>query len=102
MEEALICLEQDGLASLQIIFNIFRQKPITELFDLAVSVVDGDGCGSVPPVDPEGVQLRAETVEVTADAHDIRLVCGDALHVVVHTQQLYRQLSGQFLQKVYQ
>ena len=35
MEEALICLEQDGLASLQIIFNIFRQKPIAELFDVA-------------------------------------------------------------------
>ena len=35
MEEALICLEQPGLASLQIIFNIFRQKPITTLFDAA-------------------------------------------------------------------
>lgn len=35
MEEALICLEQEGVASLQIIFNIFRQKPITELFDAA-------------------------------------------------------------------
>ena len=34
-EEALICLQQDGLASLQIIFNIFRQKPIDELFDRA-------------------------------------------------------------------
>ncbi|MFQ5482167.1 MAG: aldo/keto reductase [Nitrospinaceae bacterium] len=33
MEEALFCLEQEGLASLQIIFNLFRQKPITELFD---------------------------------------------------------------------
>jgi len=32
MEEALICLEQPGLSSLQIIFNIFRQKPIDELF----------------------------------------------------------------------
>jgi len=32
MEEALICLEQHGLASLQIIFNIFRQKPIETLF----------------------------------------------------------------------
>lgn len=32
MEEALICLEQDGLYSLQIIFNIFRQKPIDTLF----------------------------------------------------------------------
>ena len=33
MDEALLCLEQDGLASLQIIFNLFRQKPITALFD---------------------------------------------------------------------
>jgi aryl-alcohol dehydrogenase-like predicted oxidoreductase len=32
MEEALICLEQEGLASLQIIFNLFRQKPIEMLF----------------------------------------------------------------------
>lgn len=32
MDEALVCLEQDGLASLQIIFNIFRQKPIDTLF----------------------------------------------------------------------
>ncbi len=35
MDEALWCLEQDGLASLQIIFNIFRQKPIDVLFDTA-------------------------------------------------------------------
>jgi aryl-alcohol dehydrogenase-like predicted oxidoreductase len=35
MEEALICLEQEGLASLQIIFNIFRQKPIDTLFERA-------------------------------------------------------------------
>jgi aryl-alcohol dehydrogenase-like predicted oxidoreductase len=32
MEEALICLKNDALVSLQIIFNIFRQKPIAELF----------------------------------------------------------------------
>lgn len=32
MDEALWCLEQEGLASLQIIFNIFRQKPIDVLF----------------------------------------------------------------------
>lgn len=32
MEEAFICLEQPDFASLQIIFNIFRQKPIKELF----------------------------------------------------------------------
>jgi len=35
MEEAKICLAQEGLASLQIIFNIFRQKPIGEIFDQA-------------------------------------------------------------------
>jgi aryl-alcohol dehydrogenase-like predicted oxidoreductase len=35
MDEALICLEQDGLFSLQIIFNIFRQKPIEDLFKKA-------------------------------------------------------------------
>src|SRR5690606_32600276 len=28
MEEADLCLKQEGLASLQIIFNVFRQKPI--------------------------------------------------------------------------
>jgi len=30
-----MCLEQDGLTSLQIIFNVFRQKPITTLFERA-------------------------------------------------------------------
>jgi aryl-alcohol dehydrogenase-like predicted oxidoreductase len=35
-EEALLCLQQDGLASLQIILNIFRQKPL-EFFDEAIS-----------------------------------------------------------------
>jgi aryl-alcohol dehydrogenase-like predicted oxidoreductase len=34
-DEARICLKHDGLASLQIIFNIYRQKPIVELFDEA-------------------------------------------------------------------
>ncbi|MEZ4771006.1 MAG: aldo/keto reductase, partial [Caldilineales bacterium] len=29
------CLEQEGLASLQVIFNIFRQKPLRELFPRA-------------------------------------------------------------------
>lgn len=32
IEEAHVCLAQADLASLQIIFNIFRQRPITELF----------------------------------------------------------------------
>jgi len=35
MAEAETCLKQDGVASLQIIFNIFRQKPIDALFDRA-------------------------------------------------------------------
>ena len=33
--EALLCLEQEGLATLQIIFNLFRQKPAREVFDRA-------------------------------------------------------------------
>jgi aryl-alcohol dehydrogenase-like predicted oxidoreductase len=31
IEEGLLCLEQQGLASLQIIFNIFRQRPAEDL-----------------------------------------------------------------------
>ena len=32
MDEAKVCLAQDGLCSLQIIFNLFRQKPISTIF----------------------------------------------------------------------
>lgn len=32
MEEALYCVQQEGCAALQIIFSIFRQKPIAALF----------------------------------------------------------------------
>lgn len=35
IDEALMCLEHDGLTSLQIIFNIFRQKPLETLFKKA-------------------------------------------------------------------
>jgi len=35
VEEGLICLEQEGIASLQVIFNIYRQKLVSELFDKA-------------------------------------------------------------------
>jgi aryl-alcohol dehydrogenase-like predicted oxidoreductase len=35
MDEALWCCRQGGCASLQIIFSIFRQKPVHLLFDLA-------------------------------------------------------------------
>lgn len=34
-EEALICLQQEGLGSLQVIFNLFRQHIADEFFDLA-------------------------------------------------------------------
>lgn len=34
-EEGMLCLEQEGLASLQIIFNVFRQKPAERLLDEA-------------------------------------------------------------------
>lgn len=37
MDEAEICLRQEGLTSLQIIFNLFRQKPIGTLFDEALA-----------------------------------------------------------------
>lgn len=36
-EEALICLEQNGLASLQIIFNLFRQHVADEVFEKAAA-----------------------------------------------------------------
>ena len=33
--EGLLCLEQEGLTSLQVIFNVFRQKPLERLLPLA-------------------------------------------------------------------
>ncbi|NVK56568.1 MAG: aldo/keto reductase [Alteromonadaceae bacterium] len=36
LEEAKICLQHDDVASLQIIFNLMRQRPVTELFDEAL------------------------------------------------------------------
>ena len=38
IDEGLWCLDQEGLGSLQIIFNIFRQKPIDVLLDKAKAV----------------------------------------------------------------
>lgn len=35
VEEAIVCLDQPGLASLQVIYNVLRQKPEKELFPLA-------------------------------------------------------------------
>ncbi len=36
-EEALLCLEQEGIASLQIIFNLFRQHIADEIFEKALA-----------------------------------------------------------------
>jgi aryl-alcohol dehydrogenase-like predicted oxidoreductase len=35
VDEGLLCLEQEGLASLQVIFNVFRRKPAEVLFEKA-------------------------------------------------------------------
>ena len=35
VEEGLLCLQQEGMTSLQIIFNIFRQKPLEQLLPQA-------------------------------------------------------------------
>ena len=35
VEEGLVCLKEEGIASLQVIFNIYRQKLITDLFGQA-------------------------------------------------------------------
>ena len=35
IEEALLCLDQPGLASLQLVYNLFRQEPEKEVFPLA-------------------------------------------------------------------
>lgn len=37
LEEAHICLAQDELTSLQIIFNLMRQRPVMDLFDEAIA-----------------------------------------------------------------
>ena len=36
MEEAELCLKQEGVSSLQIIFNVLRQKPIEAIFESAL------------------------------------------------------------------
>jgi aryl-alcohol dehydrogenase-like predicted oxidoreductase len=70
MDEALVCMKQEGLASLQIIFNIFRQKPIDALFDEAKRKnVQGDPLSArgSPELQPgrEGVQ-RGRNLRRTA------------------------------------
>lgn len=37
IEQGLLCMQQEGLLSLQVIFNLFRQKVLRELFPKAIS-----------------------------------------------------------------
>lgn len=37
VEEALVCIEEDGIASVQVIFNLFRQNVAEELFEKAAA-----------------------------------------------------------------
>lgn len=41
IEQGLICMEQEDLLSLQVIFNIFRQRVVTELFPKALETGTG-------------------------------------------------------------
>ncbi len=36
IEEGILCMQQDGLQSLQVIFNVLRQKPLEKLFPMAL------------------------------------------------------------------
>ncbi len=36
VDDGILCMEQDGLQSLQIIFNVFRQKPLERLLPIAL------------------------------------------------------------------
>lgn len=69
IEEALICAAQPGLAGLQIIFNIFRQRAITELFP----VVKEKGIGVIVRLPlASGLLTGKFTKETTFGANDHR------------------------------
>jgi aryl-alcohol dehydrogenase-like predicted oxidoreductase len=69
VEEAKICLEQYGLSSIQIIFNLFRQNVAEELFDLAKS----KGVGIIARVPlASGLLSGKFTVESTFSSNDHR------------------------------
>ncbi|SNS52849.1 aldo/keto reductase [Tropicimonas sediminicola] len=69
VEEGLICLEQEGLLSLQVIFNLFRQKLVTELLPQA----DAKGVGIIVRLPlASGVLSGKFTAETTFDAKDHR------------------------------
>lgn len=86
IEEALICLEQPGLASLQLIYNIFRQRPEQELFPLALEkgvavivrlpLADGllGGHLTGPPPSPSG--YTGSPAAVLQPPADVITFCG--------------------------
>jgi aryl-alcohol dehydrogenase-like predicted oxidoreductase len=87
IEEALLCLQQPGLASLQLIYNVLRQEPAREVFPLAVEkgvavivrlpLADGllGGHLTGPPPAPSGYSGSPAPVP-TAPADDAVTFCG--------------------------
>ena len=69
IEEALFCMEQEGLCSLQVIFNIFRQRIISELLPLAAD----KGVGIIVRLPlASGLLAGKYTKETTFEAGDHR------------------------------
>jgi aryl-alcohol dehydrogenase-like predicted oxidoreductase len=69
MDEALDCLAVEGLATLQIIFNVFRQKPIAALFEKAKQ----QGVGLIVRLPlASGVLSGRFTADTTFAPHDHR------------------------------
>jgi len=66
VEEGMICLEQDGLASLQVIFNIFRQKPAEALLPRAAS----QGVGIIVRLPLASGLLGGKITRATTFRHD--------------------------------
>lgn len=69
VEEGLFCLEQPNVSSLQVIFNLFRQKPLQELFPSALQKQVGI-LARVPLA--SGLLTGKFTKEATFEADDHR------------------------------
>lgn len=76
-EEALICLDQPGLLSLQMIFNIFRQKPLEAVFPRAAD----QGVGIIVRLPlASGLLAGKYTIDTTFDPSDHRNFNRDGQH----------------------
>ena len=87
LEEAMICLEQPGLASLQLVYNLFHQEPEKEIFPLAIEkgvaiivrmpLADGllGGHLAGPPLMPSGY-TGSPTPAVQHHTRDAVTFCG--------------------------